>query len=238
MSYRVRLENFEGPLDLLLFLIRKNEVDIYDIPIAEITRQYLEYIEIIKIFDLEFAGDFIIMAATLIRIKSQMLLPRPKTDETEEEFIDPRLELVTQILEYKRFKEVASKLHDIGERESNYFSRVYFQSSDGGNGDDWRPPENVSLFTLISAFKSVIENIPKETYHEITDIAISTDEQIDFILNKLGVQKQVSFYDLFADLSNKLMVIVTFIALLELIKRNLIIVKQSTPFGEIWIRKN
>ncbi|MBN1155844.1 segregation/condensation protein A [candidate division KSB1 bacterium] len=238
MSYRVRLENFEGPLDLLLFLIRKNEVDIYDIPIAEITRQYLDYLEIIKVFDLEYAGDFLIMAATLIRIKSQMLLPRPKSDEDEEELIDPRLELVTRILEYKRFKEVAHKLHDIGERQSNVFPRVYFPGQHDGEDEEWVPRENVSLFTLISVFKDVIENIPKETFHEITDIKITTDEQIEYILGELKNSERISFYDLLAGFENRLKIIVTFIALLELIKQNRITVKQSLPFGEIWIRKN
>lgn len=237
MSYRVRLENFEGPLDLLLFLIRKNEVDIYDIPIAEITKQYLEYLEIIKILDLEFAGDFIILAATLIRIKVQMLLPRPQYDEDEEELIDPRMELVTKILEYKRFKEVAHKLHDLEEIQFDIYPKGYIDfNKDEFDNVDSTIAENVSLFSLIQAFKQAIDNIPKETFHEIHDFKINTEEQIAFILNALELQRQFSFRELISQFSDKIMMIVTFIALLELIKRGQIIVKQAIPFGEIWIR--
>jgi len=237
MSYRVRLENFEGPLDLLLFLIRKNEVDIYDIPIAEITKQYMEYLEIIKILDLEFAGDFIILAATLIRIKVQMLLPRPQYDEDEEELIDPRMELVTKILEYKRFKEVAHKLHDLEETQLDIYPKGYLDFDKDDLQEDESPlTGNISLFSLIQAFKQAIDNIPKETFHEVHDIKINTEEQIEFILSTLELQRQFSFRELISQFNDKIIMIVTFIALLELIKRGQIIVKQANPFGEIWIR--
>ena len=237
MSYRVKLQNFEGPLDLLLFLIRKNEVDIYDIPISEITRQYLEYVEIIKILDLEMAGDFIIMAATLIRIKVKMLLPRPELDEDEEEIIDPRMELVTRILEYKRFKEVAHKLQDLENGQLKVFPRIYLQFTEEEVEDEIAFSEDVNLFSLIQAFKRALDNIPKDTYHEIKDIEINTEEQIDYILNTLNNQKQFSFYDLISQFQEKIIMIVTFIALLELIRRGQVVVKQATPFGEIWITK-
>jgi len=237
MSYRVRLENFEGPLDLLLFLIRKNEVDIYDIPIAEITKQYMEYLEIIKILDLEFAGDFIILAATLIRIKVHMLLPRPQYDEDEEELIDPRMELVTKILEYKRFKEVAHKLHDLEETQLDIYPKGYLDFDKDDLEEEESPlTGNISLFSLIQAFKQAIDNIPKETFHEIHDIKINTEEQIEFILTMLELQRQFSFRELISQFNDKIIMIVTFIALLELIKRGQIIVKQANPFGEIWIR--
>ena len=239
MPYRVKLENFEGPLDLLLFLIRKNEVDIYDIPIAEITQQYLEYLEIIKIFDLEGAGDFIIMAATLIRIKVQMLLPKPQLDEEDEEYVDPRMELVTKLLEYKRFKEVAHKLHDFEDTQRDHFSRSYYDL-DGGDEEEEEITftGEVTLFTLIQAFKSVVERIPKEVFHEVKTLEISTDEQIEYIQKYLTENEQVSFVDLIGHIGNKLVMIVTFVALLELIKRKEIVVKQAVPFGEIWIRKH
>ncbi len=237
MSYRVKLQNFEGPLDLLLFLIRKNEVDIYDIPISEITRQYLEYVEIIKILDLEMAGDFIIMAATLIRIKVKMLLPRPELDEDEEEIIDPRMELVTRILEYKRFKEMAHKLQDLEDDQLKVFPRLYLQFNEEDVNEEITFSEDVNLFSLIQAFKQALDNIPKETFHEIKDIEINTEEQIDYIMNMLNAQKQFSFYDLISRFREKIIMIVTFIALLELIKRGQIVVKQATPFGEIWITK-
>ncbi len=239
MAYRVKLENFEGPLDLLLFLIRKNEVDIYDIPIADITRQFLEYLEIIKILDLESAGDFIIMAATLIRIKVQMLLPKPQLAEDEEEIVDPRLELVTKLLEYKRYKEVAHKLHEFEDKEWDLYPRNYF-NLDGEEQvpEELTPSGDVNLFTLIHAFKSILDKVPKETFHEIKDIEVTTEEQIEYIMELVNRLEQISFIELIAKLRNRIIMIVTFVALLELIKRSQVIVKQAIPFGEIWIRKH
>lgn len=236
MVYRVRLQNFEGPLDLLLFLIKKNEVDIYDIPIAEITSQYLEYVEIIKLLDLESAGEFILLAATLIRIKAKMLLPRPPADE-DEEVIDPRMELVSRLLEYKRFKELAVKLSDIEDEQSKVFARGHYpdfkEETDGGIELD----EDVNIFSLISAFKQVLDRMPKETFHYVQDIQISLEEQIEYILNRLTDRKQLSFFDLIAHIRDRLVIVVTFIAILELIKRGELIARQSDSFGEIWIAR-
>jgi segregation and condensation protein A len=236
MAYRVKLQNFEGPLDLLLFLIKKNEVDIYDIPIAEITSQYLEYVEIIKLLDLESAGEFILLAATLIRIKAKMLLPRPQTDE-DEEIIDPRMELVNRLLEYKRFKELAFKLSDLEDEQSKVFPRIYYpefeEEIDGGIELD----ADVTLFSLISAFKQVLDRMPKETFHQVQDIPISLEDQIDFILSRLMVGKQITFFDLVSHIRDRLIIVVTFIAMLELIKRGELIARQSDAFGEIWIMR-
>ncbi len=240
MPYRIKLENFEGPLDLLLFLIRKNEVDIYDIPIADITKQYLGYLEIIKILDIEYAGDFLIMAASLIRIKAKTLLPRPKSDDDDEELIDPRMELVTQILEYKRFKEISHKLHDIEGNQLHIYPRSYFDFDFGEeeeNEDDLPYGQDLNLFSLVQAFKKVIDRIPKVIYHEIKNIEISTEEQVEYILSKLQHIDRISFVDLLANFTNKIVMVVTFIALLELIKRKQLIVKQAIPYGEIWIKK-
>ena len=238
MSYRVRLENFEGPLDLLLFLIKKNEVDIYDIPIAEITRQYLEYLEIIKILDLEYASDFIVLAATLIRIKVQMLLPRPQSEEDDEEVIDPRMELVTKILEYKRYKEVAHKLLELENEQLHVYPRSYFDfTQDGIDSEENDYTQHVNLFSLIQAFKQIIDRIPQESYHQIYDIEVSTDEQIEFIIDSLKHVEQISFVELISQIKDKIIMIVTFVALLECIKRKQVVVKQARPFGEIWIRK-
>lgn len=234
MAYRVKLQNFEGPLDLLLFLIKKNEVDIYDIPIAEITSQYLEYVEIIKLLDLESAGEFILLAATLIRIKAKMLLPRPQTDE-EEEIIDPRMELVSRLLEYKRFKELAFKLSDLEEKQSNVFSRGYYQEIEPDTESGIEIDEEVTLYSLISAFKQVLDRMPKETVHHIEDIQISLEEQSEYILNRLGNGNQITFFELVSHIRDKLIIVVTFIALLELIRRGELIARQSKAFGEIWI---
>ncbi|HDP97817.1 MAG TPA: segregation/condensation protein A [bacterium] len=234
MAYRVKLKNFEGPLDLLLFLIKKNEVDIYDIPIADITRQYLEYVEIIKMLDLEIAGEFILLAATLIRIKAKMLLPRPVSDD-EDDLVDPRMELVTRLLEYKRYKEVAYKLADFEESRRHLFNRVCVEQDGMDSDGEILLGEDVSLYTLVETFKQLLDRMPKETYHEVQDISISMDEQIDYIKNSVRARSQLSFYELISQLNDRLLVIVTFIALLELMKRGEIVIRQLMPFGEIWI---
>ena len=236
MAYRVKLQNFEGPLDLLLFLIKKTEVDIYDIPIAEITSQYLEYVEIIKLLDLESASEFILLAATLIRIKAKMLLPRPQTDE-EEEIVDPRLELVTRLLEYKRFKELAFKLSDLEDKQSVMFPRGFYSDVEPEAESGVQLTEDVTMFSLISAFKQVIDRLPKETFHQVEDIQITLDEQIEYILKSLENIKQISFFDLISQIRDKIIIVVTFIALLELIRRGEIQARQSAAFGEIWIAR-
>lgn len=235
MAYRIKLQNFEGPLDLLLFLIKKNEVDIYDIPIADITKQYMEYVEIIQMLDLEGASEFILLAATLIRIKAKMLLLRPKSDDEDEEIIDPRMELVTRLIEYKRFKELSFKLSDIEDTQRNFFQRGFYPDAERDSEDGIELDEDVSLFSLISVFKQVLDRMPKETYHHVEDIQISLEEQIEFIINNLQKVKQISFVDLIAHLRSKLIVVVTFMAILELMKRGDIVARQSMPFGEIWI---
>ena len=236
MAYRVKLQNFEGPLDLLLFLIKKNEVDIYDIPIAEITSQYLEYVDIIKMLDLESAGEFILLAATLIRIKAKMLLPRPQTDE-EEEIIDPRMELVTRLLEYKKFKELAFKMSEIEEEQSKVFGRGHFDEFHHADEDGIDLDEDVTIFSLITAFKQVLDRMPRETFHHVEVIPISLEEQIEYILNHLVEGKQITFFELISHLRDKLIMVVTFIAMLELIKRGELIIRQSKSFGEIWITR-
>lgn len=234
MAYRVKLQNFEGPLDLLLFLIKKNEVDIYDIPIAEITSQYLEYVEIIKLLDLESAGEFILLAATLIRIKARMLLPRPQIDE-EEEIIDPRMELVSRLLEYRKFKELAFKLSDLEAEQSKVFTRGYYHEVEQEPEGEVELNEDVTLFSLISAFKQVLDRMPKEAFHHVVDIQISLEEQIEYILNRLVNGKPITFFELVSHIRDRLIIVVTFIALLELIKRGELIARQSKSFGEIWI---
>ncbi len=235
MAYRVKLQNFEGPLDLLLFLIKKNEVDIYDIPIAEITRQYLEYVEIIKLLDLESASEFILLAATLIRIKAKMLLPRPQPEE--EDAPDPRLELVTRLLEYKRFKELAFKLSEYEEEQSLVFARGSFAEQELATEGAIELTEELTLFSLISAFKQVIDRLPRETFHHVEVIQISIEEQIEYILSALAQTRQISFFDLIAHLQDKIIIVVTFMALLELIRRGEITARQSNTFGEIWIAR-
>lgn len=236
--YRVHLENFDGPLDLLLFLIKKNEVDLFDIPIAEITRQYLEYIEILQLLDLESAGDYILMAATLIRIKAKMLLPKPAVDLDEDEEKDPREELVRRLLEYQRFKEVAIQMADL-ETESNLRYRRGYQN--GEFESDFDPAEgaisNYTLFELIAAFKKIIARAPRVTYHHVEKVTLTTEEQIEYLRQRLTENGgQVLFYELIEALETRVAMIVTFLALLEMIRLRLVTVTQSSIFGEIWIK--
>jgi len=234
-AYRIRLPNFEGPLDLLLFLIRKEEMDIYDIPIALITRQYLAYIELMKELDLDIAGEFILMAATLIQIKVKMLLPKPEGGEEEEEG-DPRAELVRQLLEYKRYKEVAEDLTDLEDRHRRMFPRTYFewQKSFKQEGREVVLKE-MSLFDLLQAFKSVLDHLPDQSFHSVKTTEVTLEEQIAFLNSMLQDRERIAFSDLMTNLRERIVVIVTFMAILELIRTRRISVHQSSVFEEIWI---
>ncbi len=232
--YKVKLEVFEGPLDLLLYLIRQEELDIYDIPIARITKQYLEYLEFMKSLDIEIAGEFLVMAATLLKIKSRMLLPRH--EELGEEAEDPRKELVQQLLEYRKFKEIAERL---GEKE--YRQRQMFPRPRGGfdNAADIIPPEppapEVGMFELLTAFRQVLERIDKLKLYEIVGEDISIEERIDFVLRTITQRRRMTFMELFENERRRLVMVVTFFALLELMRLGRISVRQERLFGEIFI---
>lgn len=236
-DYRIQLANFEGPLDLLLFLIRKNELDIYDIPIAEITRQYLEYVELMKELDLEVAGEFILMAATLIQIKVRMLLPRPDF-ETEEDEEDPRAQLVRQLLEYKRFKEVAETLTEIEDRQRRLFARSDFTWQKQYHSTQHElVMKDVGMFDLMAAFKKVLDEMPRQSVHEISTAGVTIEEQIEMILQKCREEDKIRFDLLMQQYQERVILIVTFMAILELIRTHRIIVKQASVFGEIWIMR-
>lgn len=235
MVYRVKTEIFEGPFDLLLFLIRKHEIDIYDIPIHIITNQFLEYIEIMKILDLEVAGEFIEMVATLMSIKARMLLPKPVFGD-EEDVEDPRTELVQRLLEYKKFKEAASEMSEFEDFRRKMYSRKYFVRPE----DDKPTPneeylQNVTLFDLLLAFKKALDSMPKVTYHEVKKIEVSIEEQTGYILNSLSEQKSILFSKMIEQIKDRIVIIVTFLALLELIKLGKITVRQSRVFEDIKI---
>ncbi|MGB9711280.1 MAG: segregation and condensation protein A [Thermodesulfovibrio sp.] len=218
---QVNLPVFEGPLDLLLHLIKQNKIDIYDIPIALITKQYLEYLELMKELDLEIASEFLVMAATLIYIKSKMLLP---VQEPEEE--DPRKELVEKLIEYQNFKEASKILKERYEVWSLAFSRSTSKQEEFFL-------EELNIFDLLQALKKILDKpqpriyVPKET--------IKVEEKIEQILNLLRFKKSIDFYELFKYNSSKLEIIVTFLALLELIKLRIAIAYQEKPFGKILI---
>ena len=229
--YKIRLDHFEGPLDLLLFFIKRDELNIYDIPIHIITREFLDYVNLIKYLDLEIAGDFILMASTLMHIKVRLLLPK-EIDETGVE-IDPRAELVQRLLEYKKYKEMSEEL---GFFESNQ-RKVFFR---GNFAEDPKeaPPEyetllkNVSVYDLAKVFKSVLENVKKEVFHEIKKVPVSIEEQMTFIMDKLGQHQELHFLSLVNEIREKIRLVVTFIALLELTKMAKIGIKESPDFND------
>ncbi|GAM10818.1 segregation and condensation protein A [Geobacter sp. OR-1] len=233
-GYTVRVDTFEGPLDLLLHLIRKNEMEICDIPIASITRQYLEYLELMKELNLEVAGEFLVMASTLLQIKSRMLLPSPEEDEAgEAEEQDPRAELIRRLLEYQRYKDAAAVL---GAREllgRDLFSRsLPFPDELEEKGED--QPLVLELFDLVEAFRQVLSKVPFERFHDVISETISVAERIGRILDKIDQSGSVLFEELFDEepLTREL-VIATFLALLELCRLNSIKVAQSEPFAAI-----
>lgn len=237
MSYKVKLNIFEGPLDLLLFLIKKDKIDIYDIPIAKITEQYLEYLNLIQMLDLEVAGEFLVVAATLMHIKSKMLLPQDETNPDEEE-LDPREELVRRLLEYKKYKDAAVFLNEMREKQSGVFLR---KGLGGGmeitaqNGAEYF---EASLFDLIRAFREVLSKVPKEVFHQVTRNKVTVSDKIHEIYHLLTKEPKVFFLSLFKDARDKDEVIVTFLAILELIKINEIRVIQESVFGDIEIARN
>jgi segregation and condensation protein A len=234
-AYPVKLDNFEGPLDLLIHLIKKNEVSIYDIPIALITKQYLDYIDLIRELDLDLAGDFLVMAATLIHIKSRMLLPRPDpTQEDPEE--DPREMLVRRLIEHQKYKAAAELLHERETLREAQWMRPDERVS-AIAGEEYEPELEVDLFTLLSAFRDVLERARQRPRLVLPPEQISIEERIEQLLARLSETQACGFEDLFADLSTKSGMIVTFLALLEMIRLKLIRVFQAGAMGTIRIYK-
>ena len=229
LTYSVRLEKFEGPLDLLLYLIRRSEIDIYDIPIAKITGQYLEYIKLMRMLDLDVAGEFIIMAATLIRIKSRLLLPAQQ-DESEE---DPREELILALLEYKKFKEASGILRSNETKERDILTRDDFSIVDTSADEEF--VLEATVFDLLGAFKKVMDEYSREDQHSVVREDIKVEDCMARILSQLESDDGLEFRLLFQDTPVKLLIIVTFMAILELVKRNLIFARQVSRFGEIRI---
>jgi segregation and condensation protein A len=235
--YRIKLTDFEGPLDLLLFFIRRDELDIYDIPIAKITKDFLEYLQYLQELDLDIAGEFIVTAAELMQIKVQLLLPR--TEGEGEEELDPRAELVRRLLDYKRYKEMAGELQSMSEEQSKVSYRKNFSHDEKLLED---PSEenllrDVTLFDLIAAFKYVVDKMPRKHVHEINKLNVTLEDQIVYILNYFKNKSEATFLQLVESMAEKIRIVVTFIALLELIKQKQIGVRQVDPYGEMMIVK-
>jgi len=234
LSYKVCLDVFEGPLDLLLYLVRKEEIDIYDIPITRITEQYLQMLNLMEILDLEVAGDFLVMAATLMQIKSRMLLP-PDPSEAEVEEADPRAELVRRLLEYKAYKEAAEQLRGFEYQRSQVFSRSGVEIADD---DGQMLKTGISLFDLLSAFSKSLANLPRQPYFEVYKDEFSVAEKVHEIFHRLAKDPIIYFSSLVKMARNKSEIITVFLALLELIRLNEVLVAQDRDFGEIQISRN
>jgi segregation and condensation protein A len=236
--YKIKLDQFEGPLDLLLFFIKRDELNIYDIPISKITKEFLEYVNYIKLLDLETAGDFILMASTLMHIKVRMLLPR-EVDEKGEE-IDPRAELIQALLEYKRYKEMGEELSffESNQRKISFRGNFKYDEKEA-------PPEydillkNISVFDLAKAFRKAIEGLKmQEPVHEIIKVNVTIDEQTEYILKRLSEENKLHFISLVHDMREKIRIVITFIALLELAKSARILIKESDNFNDFVIMQN
>lgn len=233
MIYKIKLPSFEGPFDLLLFLIKKNEVDIYNIPIADITHQYLEYLNIMKMLNLDIAGEFIEMIATLMLIKVRMLLPRP-VGQIDEEYEDPRSQLVAQLLEYKQFKEASSTLGDLENTRRKFYPRgIPSENQILSAPEDGDLLRDATLFDLISAFKKALDNMPKVTVHRVNVIKVTLENQVRFIFEQFQDRPYVLFREISQPLKSKIEMIVTFMAVLDLMQLRFLTAKQSEAFGEI-----
>ena len=234
-AYPVRLDNFEGPLDLLLHLIKKHEVNIYDIPIALITQQYLVYIELMRELNLDVAGEFLVMAATLIHIKSRMLLPRPDPAQEDPEE-DPREALMRRLLEHQKFKAAAELLHERETLRSAQWTRPDGRIAEIA-GEAPEPEIEVDLFSLIAAFRHVVERAKQRPKMYLPSEQIPIEDRIEHLLARLSETEACGFDDLFDDMQSRAGMIVTFLAILEMIRLKLIRVFQSSPASGIRVYK-
>jgi len=231
-DYKVKLEVFEGPLDLLLYLIKRDEIDIYDISLERITRQYLEYLQAFKELKIDIAGEFVVMAANLIYLKSRSLLPldqQPPEEDAEED--DPRWDLIRQLIEYKKFKEAAEQLRARAVQQEKIFTR-----DSGAIVEAPLRLAEVGIFQLIHAFQNVVKRVEaRENLSEIFGERFTVSEKIDIILQRVATGASLRFSDLFSDIAARVEVVVTFLALLELIRLKQVRVIQRDLFGEIEI---
>ena len=232
-DYKVRLEVFEGPLDLLLYLIKKDELEIHDIPIETITTQYVQYLELMQMLDLNVAGEFLVMAATLMMIKSRMLLPVEERPELEAEEEDPRWDLVRQLVEYKKFKDAALHLEALELRREDIFGR------DGAEAVLGKEPDvalhDVGLFDLISAFSDALKKVKSEELREIFAERFTVADKIELLGERLRREKRFSISRMFAGMLSRNEIACTFVALLELIRLNQARAVQKETYGEIMI---
>ena len=236
-EYKVQFEVFEGPLDLLLYLIKKEEVDIYEVNLTKLATQFIEYIDTMRLLDLEVAGEFLVMASTLMYIKSRELLPvdQQAQIEGEEEGEDPRWELIRQLVEYKKFKDAAAQLQTLEARQENVFPRMPGKLEFESTAPVPRP--DVSIFDLLNAVNTVLKRFEQRTggTREIFEDQWTVGDKIEFILKNISERGSIKFSELFENAASRSEVVCTFLALLELIRLNQLVCSQPEPFGEIEI---
>jgi len=237
--YRVNLDNFEGPLDLLLFFIRRDELNIYDIPIAYITEQFLGYIRYMEELDLSVASEFILMASTLMAIKARMMIPRTLEDMLEDPEYDPRHELVQSLLEYKRYKEMSEELHvfDFRMRERYFRENTRVDIVDAPNNDG-ESLKNISLFDLIAAFRKVMLEVKSEPVHKVEREETTIEEMGTYVVDWLRVHGRASFKDVIGRMKSKIRVVTTFLAVLELIREQVLILFEDASAEEFYLEYN
>ncbi|MCX5836465.1 MAG: segregation/condensation protein A [Deltaproteobacteria bacterium] len=234
MGYEIKLDIFEGPLDLLLFLIKKNEIDIYNIPIALITEQYLEYLDKMRSLNLDLAGEYLLLAATLLHIKSKTLLPVEEDDHDEDE-PDPRAELVRQLLEYQIYKEAASQLDTRPLLDRDVFTRSVMAEA-LSDQDDQEMAIELSVFDLVDAFYKIVSTMEKGELLEIDMEKMSLAERMNEIMDNLAEKRNLTFMELLGEHANRRMLIYTFLAILELMRQRMIRIYQASSFGVIRVR--
>ena len=231
-AYAVRLEGFEGPLDLLLHLIQKNKLNIADIPVALITEQYLDYLKLMKELNLDIAGEYLLMAATLLHIKSRILLPVSSEDEGEEEDVDPRADLVQRLLEYQKYKEAAREL----EQRPWLYRDVFIRGTEIGRNEPEGERIEASLFQLLEVFRQVLARAQEEAVHEVKRETLTVEQKIEEILAFLRHNpRSVAFHTLFPEGASRGVIVIIFLAILELVKEKAIRIFQAAPFETIRI---
>ncbi|MFH1354592.1 MAG: segregation/condensation protein A [Candidatus Omnitrophota bacterium] len=236
MSYKIKLEIFEGPLDLLLYLVKRDHLNVYDIPIAKVTEQYLQYINLMQLLDLNIAGEFLVMASTLMAIKSKMLLPIQETEE-EQEQEDPRAELVRRLLEYEKYKEVAENLRERESGQNEVFKRPKVEL-DKELTSEKEVYFEASIFDLINAFSRALKDIPKDVFYQVIKDEFTIEEKVHDILHLLLDIESMKLSELFIKAKSKIEIIVIFLAILELVRTKEVVARQQGLFDEIELTRN
>ncbi len=233
MGYKVHLDNFEGPLDLLLYFIRRDELDIYDIPIGKITKEFISVIEEWKRLNMHIAGEFIVMASTLMRVKVKMMIPRPELDD-DGEILDPRAELMQQLIDYKRFRDAANMLKDLADERNHAIPRQFSQDIKAVEEEEIGALlQDVTLYDLARVFKTAMENRPVMSQFELNREPVKLEQQKDFIFKFFDGEGRLKFSTLLDNLKSKMEIIVTFLAILDLVREGLCTVGQFDVFGEV-----